>query len=125
MIIETPILNGKPYYVYILRCSDNSLYVGITTDIEHRIRAHLGIIKGGARYTKSHPIQNIESAWKTENKSIALHIEYSLKKLTRMQKIALINNPSDIHKYLEGNNKIETCSKCFLNEVFEKAVNKK
>ncbi len=118
--------DSKPYYIYVLRCSDDSLYVGITHDIEHRIKAHLGIIKGGARYTKSHPVQKIESAWKAENKSVALHIECALKKLTRIQKLSIIDKPYSIYKYVTDQNSIEICSKDFLNKIFMKVVmNKK
>ncbi len=122
MTTETPSSNSTPYYVYILRCIDNSLYIGITPDIEHRIKAHLGIIKGGARYTKSHPVKKIEAAWKTESKSIALRIECALKKLTRIQKLSIINDPDSICKYILYQNNIEICSRDFLDEIFMKVV---
>jgi putative endonuclease len=48
-------------YLYILKCADNSLYTGIAANIEKRIRQHLGIIKGGAKYTKSHKPISLES----------------------------------------------------------------
>lgn len=41
------------WYVYILRCADGSLYTGITTDPQRRLRQHRGELKGGARYTRS------------------------------------------------------------------------
>ncbi|MGN1085721.1 MAG: GIY-YIG nuclease family protein, partial [Porcipelethomonas sp.] len=52
-------------YVYILRCEDNSLYTGITADLEKRIRQHIGLLKGGAKYTRSHPVKYIEAVWLT------------------------------------------------------------
>ena len=39
------------YYVYLVRCADNSLYCGWTTDLERRMEAHNGLIPGGAKYT--------------------------------------------------------------------------
>lgn len=125
MTTETLSCDCKPYYIYVLRCSDDSLYIGITHDIKHRIKAHLGIIKGGAKYTKGHPVQKIEAAWKAENKSIALRTEYALKKLTRIQKLSIIDKPYSIHKYVSKQNNMEICSRDFLDEIFRKVVTNK
>lgn len=61
-------------YVYILKCADNSLYTGISSNIEKRIRQHLGIIKGGAKYTKSQKPLSLETAIKKLPKSDKTHI---------------------------------------------------
>ena len=42
------------YYVYIIRCKDNSLYTGITTDIGRRFQEHCGMRAGSAKYTRAH-----------------------------------------------------------------------
>ena len=42
------------YYTYMLRCSDNSIYTGMTNNLEKRIAEHLSKSKQGAKYTKSH-----------------------------------------------------------------------
>lgn len=48
------------WYVYILRCGDGSLYTGITTDPQRRLRQHRGEIKGGAKYTRARlPIEMV------------------------------------------------------------------
>ena len=39
------------YFVYIVKCADNTLYTGYATDIKRRMRQHNGEIKGGAKYT--------------------------------------------------------------------------
>ncbi len=84
----------KTYYVYILRCRDDSLYTGITDNLNRRMRAHCGRIKGGARYTKSHPVVSLEAAWKTSTKTAAARMEYALKKrLSRHDKLRLISEP--------------------------------
>jgi putative endonuclease len=41
-------------YVYIVQCSNNGLYTGITKNLRRRIRQHNGITKGGAYYTRMH-----------------------------------------------------------------------
>lgn len=77
------------YFVYIVECADNTLYVGYTTNIERRIRAH-NTLTSGARYTKiRRPVKLVyEESFQT--KSEALKREYEIKQLRRMQKIALI-----------------------------------
>ena len=42
------------YYVYMLRCTDNSLYTGITTDLERRMSEHFSKDKKCAKYTRRH-----------------------------------------------------------------------
>ncbi len=77
------------YFVYIVECADKTLYVGYTTNIEGRIRAH-NTLTSGARYTKiRRPVKLVyEESFQT--KSEALKREYEIKQLRRMQKIALI-----------------------------------
>ena len=44
------------YYTYMLRCSDNSIYTGMTNDLEKRLNEHKTKSKNGAKYTKSHDV---------------------------------------------------------------------
>ena len=82
--------NEKIYYVYIIRCKDNSLYTGITTDINRRMSEHLGKTKKGAKYTKNHTPIKIEAVWKCEGRSSASKIESYIKKLKKIEKEKLI-----------------------------------
>lgn len=76
------------YYVYILRCGDGSLYTGITTDLEHRLKMHQS--GKGAKYTRSHlPVELVYQEVQPD-KSAALHREAEIKKLPRSQKLKLI-----------------------------------
>ena len=79
------------YYVYVLECSDKTLYVGVTNDLERRLRAHNGL-KSGARYTKTRrPVTlKYKEAFRTRGR--ALSREYVIKKLTRSQKITLLRS---------------------------------
>ena len=45
-------MDQEQFFTYIVRCADESLYCGWTTDIKKRLDAHNGVIKGGAKYTK-------------------------------------------------------------------------
>ena len=79
------------WYMYVILCFDNSFYCGITTNLQKRLKQHNGIIKGGAKYTRSRrPCKYIykESA---QNRSDASKKEASFKKLSRKQKEKYIN----------------------------------
>lgn len=89
------------YYIYVLRCKGNSLYTGITNNIEKRINAHFSRSKTAAKYTKSHQPENIEIIWKTREKANACRLEFYFKKLTKNQKEEIINGEK-ISKYLKG-----------------------
>ncbi len=79
------------YYVYMLRCEDNSLYTGITTDLERRFEEHLKKNKKCAKYTLNHSVKKIESAWETEDRVSASKLEYHIKKtLSKVEKEELI-----------------------------------
>jgi len=80
----------------MLRCADNSLYTGIAADIVKRIKQHLGVLAGGAKYTHSHRVIYIEAVWKFDSDKIARKLEYRLKRLSHIQKEILLQNPDDI-----------------------------
>lgn len=79
------------YYTYMLRCSDNSIYTGMTNHLENRIKEHLLKTKNGAKYTKSHDAIQLEAVWKSKDKSLACKLEYHLKTLNKKQKEDLIS----------------------------------
>lgn len=85
------------YYIYMLRCEDNSLYTGITTDVEHRMKEHFSKVNG-AKYTYSHTAKKLECVWQTENRVLASKLEYHIKKLVKVKKEELIvkNNLKDL-----------------------------
>lgn len=78
----------KYWTVYLLRCSDESLYCGITTDLERRVQEHNEGI--GCRYTRSRwPVRIVWSAG-TLTKSEAYKEEYRIKRLSKATKEALV-----------------------------------
>lgn len=79
------------WYVYIVECSDNSLYTWITTDLDRRIDEHNNSDKW-AKYTKMRRPVNLVYSTELSSKSEASKEEYRIKKLTRQQKIKIINN---------------------------------
>ena len=83
------------YYTYIVRCEDNSLYTGMTNNLEKRINEHIS--KNGAKYIKSHKSTKLEIAWRSKSKSL----EYQIKNLTKQQKENLIAGEG-LSTYLSG-----------------------
>lgn len=77
----------KTWYVYILRCRDNTLYTGITDDVPRRLEAHN--TGKGAKYTRGRGPVTLCYQEKQESYSTALKREYAIKQLTRKEKEAL------------------------------------
>lgn len=80
------------YYIYMLRCEDNTIYTGITTDLERRMREHQGEDKKYAKYTHVHVPKKLESVWIAKDRKLASKLEYHIKKLKKEQKERLIQN---------------------------------
>ena len=80
----------KDWQVYLLRCSDNSLYCGVTNDLEARLSKHN---KGtGSKYTRSRLPVELVAVKKGLTKSKAFKIEYQIKKLPASKKINALKN---------------------------------
>ncbi len=78
----------KKWFVYVLRCGDGSLYTGITTDVEHRLGTHRS--GKGAKYTRGRGPLELVYTEQCQNHGDALRRELYIKRLTREEKIALI-----------------------------------
>ena len=75
-------------FVYLVRCADGTLYAGCAKDLEARVRAHN---QGrGARYTSGRRPVHVVYSEACASMSAALRREYQLKRLTRIQKEALL-----------------------------------
>ena len=80
----------EAHYVYILRCFDGSLYTGWTTDLKQRVKAHN---EGkGAKYTRSRRPVELVYHEEFETKSEALKREAAIKRMSREEKLTLINS---------------------------------
>lgn len=78
----------KKWFVYILRCSDDTFYTGLTDDVARRRDVHNS--GKGAKYTRGRlPVQVVYTE-ECESYSAALKREYAIKQLTRQQKQVLI-----------------------------------
>lgn len=78
------------YFLYILQCSDRSLYTGITTDVKRRFEEHKAG-KGG-HYTSSHRVVKIVYTEKHKDRSSASKREVEVKRWDRKRKLEFIKN---------------------------------
>ncbi len=79
---------SKTWFVYILLCEDGSLYTGITTDLNKRLRTHQA--GTGAKYTRGRNPQKIVYSETCPDRSSATKREMEIKKLPREGKVNLI-----------------------------------
>ena len=77
------------YYLYILKCADGTLYVGITTDVKRRVIEH-NSSKLGAKYTRGRRPVTLVFSRAFADRSEASREEVRVKKLSRAQKLGLI-----------------------------------
>ena len=94
------------YYVYMLRCIDNTIYTGITVDVDRRMKEHFSKNEKCAKYTFTHSAKKLEAVWETDNKSLASKLEYAIKKLTKTKKEELIKN-KELKAVFSNNTKID------------------
>ena len=76
------------WYLYILRCGDGTLYTGITTDVEKRFAQHCS--GKGAKYTRGRGPLELVYREECDDHSQALKREWEIKKLSRQEKMRLI-----------------------------------
>ncbi len=89
----------KLYYVYILKCSDNLLYVGITNNLERRIEEHQNGLNKDCFTFKRRPIKLIFSqSFNDVNQAISF--EKKIKKWSSKKKMALANGDYDMLQIL-------------------------
>lgn len=80
------------YYLYILRCSDNSLYCGQTKDLKRRVREHNSDKFRGAKYTKGRRPVKLVYVEKYRTLKKAMTREAEIKRLIKTEKEDLIKN---------------------------------
>lgn len=90
---------SKCFWVYLLRCENNSLYTGYTTDLQKRYQAHIdGTAK--CKYTRSFKPIAIAQYWTiVGDKQLAMRIEHFIKQLSRPEKENLILYPHQLKQH--------------------------
>lgn len=75
----------KPWIMYVVRCSDGSLYAGITTDLKRRVYEH-NSTKKGARYTRSRRPVHVAYSHRCRDRSEAMVSENGFKRMSKQEK---------------------------------------
>ena len=78
------------WYLYILRCKDDTLYTGITTDVERRLEAHCS--GRGAKYTRGRGPLELVYSESCGTHSEALKREHRIKHMSRQEKLQLLES---------------------------------
>lgn len=94
-------LKESEWSLYMIKTRLNTLYTGISTDVERRFKEHSGASKRAARYLKGKG--PLELVWQQSvgSKSDALILEYQVKKLNRRQKLSLIEGEIALASLIE------------------------
>lgn len=79
-------MTERIWYVYLLLCADGSLYCGVSTDVERRVRQHNGELSGGARCTRARRPVRLAACAPCPDQGTALRLEREIKKLPREKK---------------------------------------
>lgn len=85
---------SKEWYVYIILCSDSSLYTGITTNVDRRFSEHQSL--KGAKYFRGRAPKEIVYVEDGHSRSTASQREAAIKKLNKPDKLALINSAENV-----------------------------
>lgn len=85
-------------YIYMVRCTDGSLYTGIAKDLGKRMQEHYHRKKQGAKYTKSRQVRSLEMVWETDEWFHAAKLEFWIKQLRKTQKEELICHPEKVNE---------------------------
>ncbi len=83
----------KLWYTYIVRCADNSLYTGVTTDIDRRLTEH-NTSRRGAKYTRSRRPVTLVYLTEGMDKTSAFKLEAQIKKKSKRDKETLLDETS-------------------------------
>ncbi|MDO4481308.1 MAG: GIY-YIG nuclease family protein [Bacillota bacterium] len=88
------------HYIYMLRCRDDSIYTGIASELENRLKIHFEGGAGCSKYVSSRGALRLECYWICETVSEAAKLEYRLKKLPRKSKEMLVSGDSELEDFL-------------------------
>lgn len=92
--MTAPLLHKHPWYVYLLSCSDDTLYCGMTKDLERRLNQH-NRGRSGAKYTRARRPVSLVFAREFPDRASAGRFEYQLKQMDRARKLQLLAETSE------------------------------
>ena len=89
------------WHIYMVRCRDGSLYIGITTDVTHRFAEHQKNNGAGAKYLRGRGYLRLVFQRKLGGRSLALGAESRVKKLSKARKEELLKDNSRIDEIIK------------------------
>ena len=89
------------WHIYVLRCSDDSLYTGISTDVSRRVREHTEGKRGARRLRGRGPLKIVFEKCIGEH-GLALRLEHSIKRMPKLAKERLVNTPGAMGAHLDA-----------------------
>lgn len=92
----------KDWFLYLIRCKDNSLYCGVTTDVERRFAEHQSGNGKAARYLRGRGPLELAFSGKVGNRSQALKAEYKIKQQTKAVKEELVYGKITLEQLLKA-----------------------
>ena len=78
------------WFLYLIRCRDNSLYTGITTDVVHRLAQHQSAGSTGSKYLRGRGPLTLVFQQRLGSKSLALKEEFRVKRMSKTKKEELV-----------------------------------
>ncbi|MDD4649311.1 MAG: GIY-YIG nuclease family protein [Desulfoplanes sp.] len=93
-------MKSIPWYVYMVRCVDGSLYTGVAIDAHKRFIEH---VQGkGARYTRAKKAVELAYTVRMDSKSLAFGVEWRIKRLPKVRKEHIVNEQWTAGRLLES-----------------------
>ena len=89
-------MKERIWHVYLLRCADGSLYCGVSTDVERRIRQHNGELTGGARCTRARRPVRLAACAACPDQGSALRLERKIKALPKREKLKFLREKGNM-----------------------------
>ncbi len=89
------------WFLYLIRCNDNSLYTGITTDVKRRFQEHLENENKGSKYLRGKAPLKLVLRKKIGNKSLASKVEAKIKTLPKVKKELLVERKIKIKEIID------------------------
>lgn len=89
------------WYVYLVRCSDDSLYTGIATNVSRRFAEHQGKGDAGAKYLRGRGPLKLVFQKRLGSRSFALRVESKIKKLSKTRKEKLLTSDKYFDEIME------------------------
>lgn len=83
--------SARPWCLYLIECTNGSLYAGITNDLEARYATH--VAGRGARYTRANPPLRLIGSRPYPDRASASRGEHAIRRLPRARKIAFLSEP--------------------------------